>query len=151
MSNAVAVYLRHALEDAGIFANREVEVVRTPGAGSGRRTDLLINAVRRDAEGRTFDPLTAVIEVKGCWNRGLLTGLSEQLVSDYMVNLRAPVGIYLVGWFDPAKWDETDYRRPSVLRISIGEVRTQLGEQAAAAPGGFQVQAVVLDIKAPGT
>ena len=92
-----------------------------------------------------------MIEVKGCWNRGLFTALSEQLVGDYMVNLRAPVGIYLVGGFDTLQWDETDYRRGRVPRIPIAEVRARLDEQAAAAPSDFQVRAVVLDIQVPGT
>jgi hypothetical protein len=151
LSNSVALHLRRALGVSGIFANREVEVAKTPGAGSGRRTDILINTVRRDAHGEPFDPIAAVIEVKGCWNRGLFSALREQLVSDYMVNLQAPIGIYLVGWFDPAHWDDTDYRRGRAPRTSIADVRTQLEAQAAAVPSALHVRTVVLDIKTPGT
>jgi hypothetical protein len=151
LSNAVAIDLRRELEGAGIFANREVEVVRRVGAPIGRRTDILINTNRRSEDGRLFDPITAVIETKGCWNRELYTAIGTQLVGDYMVNLRAPVGIYLVGWFNKTLWDTTDSRRGRVSDTPIAEVRNRLDQQAAAAPEGFQVRAIVLDIRAPGT
>ena len=67
-----------------------------------------------------------------------------------MVNLQAPVGIYLVGWFNKTLWDTTDSRRGRVSDTPIAEVRNRLDQQAAAAPEGFQVRAVVLDIMAPG-
>lgn len=66
-----------------------------------------------------------------------------------MVQLSAPIGIYLVGWFDPAKWDPADSRRYRVPKETVENVRRQLEEQAAAAPKGFRVRAVVIDIAAP--
>lgn len=67
-----------------------------------------------------------------------------------MADLRAPVGIFLVAWFDPTQWDPADYRRARVPQMSIGEAQTRLDQQAAPAPDGFQVRTVVLDIRAPG-
>ena len=151
LSDAVAIYLRRELASAGIFANREVEVVRKVGAPVGRRTDILINTNRRTEDGRLFDPISAVIETKGCWNSELYTAIDVQLVGDYMVNLRAPVGIYLVGWFDNAQWDNNDYRRGQVPKVTIAEVQDRLDQQAAASPDGFHVKAIVLNIKVPGT
>jgi hypothetical protein len=72
-----------------------------------------------------------VIETKGCWNRELYTAIGAQLVGDYMVNLRAPVGIYLVGWFNKTLWDTTDSRRGRVPDTPITEVRNRLDQQAA--------------------
>jgi hypothetical protein len=66
-----------------------------------------------------------------------------------MVRLRAPVGIYLVGWFDPAKWDPQNGRRGRVPKETAENVRRQLEQQAAAAPEGFCVRAVVIDIMVP--
>jgi hypothetical protein len=83
---------------------------RVPGAPVGQRTYILINAVRRRPDGQSFDPITAVIETKGCWNGELFTALEAQLFSDYMIWLRAQAGIYLVGWFDTAQWDPKDGR-----------------------------------------
>jgi hypothetical protein len=76
----------------------------------------------------------------------LFTALDSQLIRDYMVDMGAPVGIYIAGWFDAASWDDTDYRRGEVPRTTIDAVRDRLDQQAAAAPEGFQVGAVVLDI-----
>jgi hypothetical protein len=66
-----------------------------------------------------------------------------------MVQLRAPVGIYLVGWFDPAKWDPADSRRDRVPKDTVESSQWQLELQAAAAPEGFRVRAVVMEIAAP--
>ena len=149
-SDVVARYLRQELQGQGVFANREVEVTRRPGAPVGQRTDILVNAVRHGADGGPIDPIAAVVEVKGCWNSELFTALDQQLVRDYMVDLRAPVGIYLVSWFDQTQWDPGDYRRAQVPHLPIADAQDRLDQQAAAA-AGFQVRAVVLDIRAPGT
>ncbi len=148
-SDVVARYVRQHLSGAGIFANREVEVARHPGAPVGQRTDILISTLRRSETGEPLDPIALVIEAKGCWNAELLTALETQLVQDYMVRLQAPVGIYLVGWFDPAKWDPADSRRGRVPKKTVESVRRQLEQQAAAAPEGFRVRAVVMDIAVP--
>lgn len=150
-SDVVARYLRQRLAGAGIFANREVEVLRHPGAPIGQRTDILINTLRRSPTGEPIDPITAVIEAKGCWNDELFTALESQLVQRYMVQLGAPAGVYLVGWFDAANWDPKDSRRRGVPKRTIDEVRRQLNAQAAGAPEGFHVRTVVMDIRAPGT
>lgn len=148
-SDAVTLYLRQHLSGAGIFANREVEVVRRPGAPVGKRTDIFVNTLRCNETGESIDPIAAVVEAKGCWNDELFTALGTQLVEDYMVQLRAPVGIYLVGWFDLANWDPNDSRHRRVPKQPIEEVRQQLDEQAAAAPEGFLVRAVVMEIGSP--
>jgi hypothetical protein len=150
LSDAITRDLQHELEITGIFANREVEVRRRPGDPVGQRTDILVNTMRRGPDGQAVDPIAAVIEVKGCWNREVFTGLEAQLAQDYMVNLSAPVGIFLVGWFDKTEWDTADGRRGRTPQRPIWEVREELNQQAAAVPEGFQVRAVVLDIKAPG-
>jgi len=150
-SDLLVCYLQQELGAEGIFANREVEVKRNPGAPIGQRVDILVNAVRRAADGRTIDSLFAVIEVKGCWNPELFTALDSQLVRNYMVNLGASVGIYLVGWFDQTHWDPDDRRRGQVPKMSIEEARECLEKQATAVPKGFLVQAVVLKIRVPGT
>jgi hypothetical protein len=151
LSDVIARYLRQELGAIGIFANREVEVTRRPGNPVGQRTDILVNTVRRGRGGESLDPIAAVIEVKGCWNPEVFTGLDEQLVRDYMVDLSAPVGIFLVGWFDKTDWDPSDSRRRQTPQRPISDVQNQLDQQAAAAPEGFQVRAMVMDIRSPGT
>jgi hypothetical protein len=94
LSDVITRFLRTELGSSGIFANREVEVTRAPGAPVGQRTDILVNAVRRRSNGALFDPLAAVVETKGCWNNELFTALEGQLFRNYMIPLRAQAGIY---------------------------------------------------------
>jgi len=105
--------------------------------------------LRRSEDGATFDVITAVIETKGCWNKELFTALEAQLYCDYMVPLRAPVGIYLVGWFDKPKWDPTDDRRRRTPNCTLLEAQERLDAQSEAIPAEFSVQALVLDCHAP--
>lgn len=148
LSDHVSLFLRRELVDSGIVANREVEVGRVPGAPVGKRTDIRIDAVRRSDSGESYDTITAVIETKGCWNAALFTALKGQLYEEYLVRLRAPVGIYLVGWFDKDKWDAADGRKAATPNATIHHVQTQLDAQADAIPAGFLVRAFVLDCHA---
>jgi hypothetical protein len=145
LSDDVVRFLRQELVENGAVANREVEIGRVPGAPIGKRTDIRIDALRRSAAGVAYDRLTAVIETKGCWNAALFTALNDQLYRDYMVRLQAPVGIYLVGWFDRKKWDPEDPRLRHVPDCTLLEAQVRLDEQAAAIPAGFVVKAAVLD------
>lgn len=148
-TDVIARFLRTELGTKGVFANREVEIGRVPGAPVGRRTDILVNAVRRRSDGRRYDALTAVIETKGCWNDELFTAIDEQLFRDYMVRLRSQTGIYLVGWFETDKWDTTDYRRGKVPKMSVPDVKAELEKQAARLPDGIIVHPVVIECRAP--
>ena len=66
-----------------------------------------------------------------------------------MIPLRAQVGIYLVGWFDTDKWDNSDSRRDRVPKITIADARGRLEAQAAALPDGFIVRPVVFECHVP--
>lgn len=151
LSDVVTRFLRTELGSSGIFANREVEVTRAPGAPVGDRTDILVNAVRCRPNGESFEPLSAVVETKGCWNSELLTALQVQLFQKYMIPLRAQAGIYLVGWFDKDKWDPGDKRRNRAPKASIRDVQAQLEQQAAALPQDFIVRPIILECRIPKT
>ena len=110
LSDHVKMFLKRELAESGIVLNREVEIGRVPGARIGSRTDIKIDAVRRGENGEAYDAIVAVIETKGCWNAGLFTAIETQLRDDYLERLGAPLGIYLVGWFDKVKWDVSDNR-----------------------------------------
>lgn len=149
LSDNVKLFLQCELADSGIIANREVEVGRLPGAPIGKRTDIKIDAIRRGSDDTHLDTLTAIIETKGCWNRGLFPALKNQLFGEYMTRLSAPVGIYLVGWFNKDKWDPADTRRHTTPDISLEDAQKRLDYEAAAIPSGFVVQAVVVDCHLP--
>jgi hypothetical protein len=148
LSDHVRLFLKHELVDSGIIANREVEIGRVPGARLGSRTDIKVEALSRGDTGR-YNVITAVIETKGCWNAELLTAMKTQLVDDYMARRAAPAGVYLVGWFDKAKWDASDPRRARTPDLTLNEVQSALDAQAAAQSAAFTVDAVVLDCHAP--
>ena len=149
LSDHVQRFLKRDLVDGGIILNREVEIGRVPGAGAGTRTDIKVDALQRSENSETFNTITAVIETKGCWNRELRTAMKAQLVDDYLMRLAAPVGIYLVGWFDKLKWDAADYRRGDTPDWSIKQAQDHLNEQAGSISKAFIVKAVVLDCHAP--
>jgi hypothetical protein len=148
-TDVVTRFLRSELAEKGVSANREVEVGRVPGAPVGKRTDILVNAVRRKPDGETYDVISAVIETKGCWNDELFTALEAQLFRDYMVRLRAPAGVYLVAWFETDKWDPSDSRRKAALKLSLDGATAELERQAKALTSGIIVRPVVIECRAP--
>ena len=149
LSDHVKAFLKQELTDSGIVLNREVEVGRVPGAPVGRRTDIKIDAVRRGENGEAYDTIVAVIETKGCWNAELFTAIQTQLRDDYLKRLGAPLGIYLVGWFDKAKWDASDSRRKRAPSLDLAAARHLLDEKAVELSKGYIVRAIVLDCHAP--
>ncbi len=149
ISNHVKRFLERELVAKGVVLNREVEIGRAIGAGIGRRTDIRVDAIRKADRGRSHDTFTAIIETKGCWNPDLMTAMRTQLHDDYLVDTGAPVGIYLVAWFDKPKWDEEDGRRKRSPSWDVAEAQRQLDEKAAELPKGFQVVAVAVDCHAP--
>jgi hypothetical protein len=145
LSDHVKIFLKRALSDCGIVLNREVEIGRVPGAPVGSRTDIKIDAIRRGENGDAYDSIVAVIETKGCWNPELFTAIETQLRDDYLARLGAPLGIYLVGWFDKSKWDKKDGRKKRSPSIDLREARRILDEKAAKLSKGYTIRAVVLD------
>lgn len=141
-SDLVMGLLKIHLTDRRIILNREVQVDR-PGSGTGAgRTDIHIQAA---APHLHAEPLTVVIECKGCCNKYLDTALTEQLVERY---LRRPhtAGIYLVGFFDCDAWDPD-----SRTRCTSGHTTETIKEeqQELAAQHSVPVLACVLDCRPP--
>lgn len=94
LSEFVKHHLSADLNRRGVLINREVEIANWPGKGRGESLDLLVQATSPGER-----PLEVVIEVKGCWNPGLLTDMKTQLRDRYLVDEGHRYGIYLVGWY----------------------------------------------------
>ena len=75
--------------------------------------------------------------------------MKTQLRDEYLKRLGAPLGIYLVGWFDKANWDETDNRKKRAPSWDLDEARRRLDEKAVELAKGSIIRAVVLDCHAP--
>jgi hypothetical protein len=87
------------------------------------------------------------IEMKGCWNKEVLTAVRTQLVEDYMNSIKANVGVYLVGWYPQCMWDLKDYRRNQVPSWDASQARAYFEKQAAevSQETGKTIRAFVVD------
>ena len=146
ISDHIRACLRSKLQDSGIVINREVEISHIPGAPIGDRTDIKVDAIRTVRGKR--DILTAIIEVKGCWNRERDTAMKQQLLDDYMLRTGARVGFLVVGWFEKEGWDPEDHRRSGAHSGTIEDLRDKLEEQAKGlSTDGVLLKAVVIDYR----
>ncbi|MCX7050263.1 MAG: hypothetical protein NTX50_32860, partial [Candidatus Sumerlaeota bacterium] len=131
------------LVNKGIIINREVEVYRHHSQGVGKRTDIHIDAISTSGAAVSSKRLTAVIEVKGCWNTELNTAMETQLAAEY---LRVPSpgrGLYVVCYFASRRWDPEDTRK---YTESIQNLRDALAIQAkSVSKNGIAVCSYVLD------
>lgn len=149
LSDYVKAHLERDLRGRGIIANREVEVRKGRGS-SGEVTDVHVDAVVRRQRGEQYDPITAIIEVKGCWHRDVLRAMETQLTLRYLRDNQCRHGLYLVGWYMCSQWDGGDHRKGDTPRLTIEQARELFAEQAAEVSRrpdlGVQVRSFVLDV-----
>ncbi len=148
LSDYLKLYLEEDLKGRGVIANREVEIRRRQGtkgvAAPGERTDIQVDAVVRKSNGEVCDPVTVIIEVKGCWNKELNIAMQTQLVDRYLKDNSCQHGLYLVGWFNCNQWDSNDSRKSP--KLSLEEARDKFVAQAAELSSqSVKVKAVVLN------
>jgi hypothetical protein len=117
LSDWLALELRDRLSTRGAVVNREVQVRSHNPKGVGERTDILIEVSTAGKPSTSDEVLRLVIEVKGCWNRDLLSSPEKQLRDDYMGAMQAENGIYLVFWFLCDRWRDDDSRKRSTRRL----------------------------------
>lgn len=136
----VKIHLEENLRQRGIIVNREVRIHR------GERTDIHVDAIVRGPQREMYDSVTAIIEVKGCWNSALNQAMETQLVHRYLKDNRCQHGLYLVGWFNCDQWDDKDYRKRQAPRIGIYKVQKQFDAQATELSGqDMQIKALVIN------
>jgi len=123
-------HLEEDIKEKGIIVNREVEIRHGEGSGLGEKTDIHVDAVIRDKNREIYDSITVIIEVKGCWHKELKQAMKTQLVDRYLKDNRCQYGLYLVGWFDCAQWDNEDYRKAQVPKLTIDQAQELFDAQA---------------------
>ncbi|MNC43737.1 hypothetical protein D3C75_926120 [compost metagenome] len=132
--NEFSDYIKQKLEDdlvgKGIIVNREVEIRKGFGNTKGERTDIHINAIVPRKTGSQIDSVTVIIEVKGSWNKDIMSAMQQQLAYRYMKDEKCEYGIYLVGWFEGENWDNEDPRRKTAQKLKIEELSESLDQQA---------------------
>ena len=150
LSNLICAFLREHLAERKPVINREVEI--QPKNIDGARTDIHIQA--SDPRDSASEPLTVIIEAKGCWNPEIRTGISRQLVP-YLQPHPGWAGIFLVGYFHHPGGEHSFYTGTPGRGAPRGRHRTpqkhtpekilgDLQQQIAAAHSGNITHARVL-------
>ncbi len=130
-SDYVERHLRDDLTPRKIIVNREVEIRRGEGSTRGECTDIHVDVIVTKESGEEPERVSAIIEVKGCWNKKELNhAMKTQLVERYLKDNLCQFGLYLVGWFNCQQWDKEDYRKGQAPKIDIEEARKQFDAQA---------------------
>jgi hypothetical protein len=147
LSNYVALHLREDIKRRGIIVNREVEIRRGEGAAQGERTDIHVDAVSPGSRAAEYDHITVIVEVKGCWNKGLSKDMEEQLRDRYLRDNPCQHGLYIVGWFRCDQWDSKDYREGDTPKRTVQEQQQILDAQAQAlSVGDVRIRSLVMNV-----
>ena len=142
----VKIHLDEDLKQQGVIVNREVEIRRGEGLSEGERTDIHVDAVVRDPCGDAYDKVTAIIEVKGCWNPKLDQAMKTQLMERYLKDNHCQHGLYLIGWFTCDQWGNDDYRKRQIPKLDIVEAQKKFTEQAAeVSQQGMRIKASIIN------
>ena len=150
LSNLVCAFLREHLAERKPVINREVEI--QPRHIDGARTDIHVQA--SDPRDCCAQPLTVIIEVKGCWNTEIRTGVSGQLIP-YLQPHPGWAGIFLVGYFHHPGGEHPSYtgtpgpggsrgRHRTTMKHTPDQVLRALEQQIADARPGNITRARVL-------
>ena len=131
LSNYIKRHLDRDLRQRGLILNREVQIRAPMGGKKGEDTDIFIDVLIPAAQPIESERLSAVIEVKGCWNPDLDHAMGTQLAERYMTDSGIHYGMYLVGWFMCPQWDTKDPRRNQTPSLTLEKSRTQFEQQAS--------------------
>jgi hypothetical protein len=146
VADYVVRHLREDLQGHGIIVNREVQISRGIGNRTGQRTDIHVDAVSPEERAGDFDPIYAIVEVKGNWNLELRSAMETQLRDRYLKQVGCRNGLYLVAWFACAKWRDDDSRKKQCPAISLCEARDLFSRQATElSRDGSYIRSYVLD------
>jgi len=149
VSNRIARHLRTDLATRTVVVNREVKIRRGLPGLEGQQTDIYVDALAPSQTGEAFKRLSVVVEVKGCWNKEVLTAPQDQLAARYLRDNSCDHGLYVVAWFTCGGWEVSDWRYAQAQRLlpnGLEATRNLLVEQAASASrDGKVIRAFTLD------
>ena len=139
LAEKVANHLIETLTQRGVVANREVVVRRG-------RTDIHVDAIKKEPNGEVYDRITFIIEAKGCWHPRLKKAMKAQLVARYLAENRCDYGLYLVGWFLCNRW-APEYRKRQTPKWNLEKARLFFQDQAEqCSKEGKLIKAFVLNL-----
>jgi energy-coupling factor transporter ATP-binding protein EcfA2 len=134
ISNWYAHGLELLTKDLGVVINREPEVFLSPGAPGGQRNDIRVQV----------GGACVIIELKGSWNRNVISDLKAQLLERYMRPARHSDGIYLVVWTQPENVENAG-KRSVMSRYTRNELTNSLVSEAKSIVTGETISVVVHD------
>jgi hypothetical protein len=150
-ADVIKQHLVRDLRDRGVIAHREVEIRVRHGRGglAGERTDIHVDVAEPHSVESRPVRIRAIIEVKGCWHREVLTAMETQLRNRYLRDNDCRHGLYVVGWFLCPQWDTNDSRRAEALRHmppKIEEANATFEAQARGlSTGGVTLRSVLIN------
>jgi hypothetical protein len=140
LSDWVSRQLEPRLTERGIVVAREVQIRR------GEHTDIHVTAIIPGVGEDTLEQVRVIVEVKGCWHQDLKNAMQTQLVDRYLKDNECQHGIYLVGWYDCAQWDDVDGRKKRTPNWSMQEAVQFFDRQAQdLSSPDLRIRAVVLN------
>jgi len=149
-SDYVSRHLDADIQKRGIVVNREVKIRRGTGGGTGQFTDIHVDAIVPGSQPGSYARVYAILEAKGNWHQELFTAMETQLRDRYLKDNRCQSGIYLVGWFSCAKWDDEDPRKTQCPSMSMNDARSRLEQQATElSTGAYDIRSYVVDCSLP--
>lgn len=133
LSSCLKNHIERDLRERALIADREVQIRPRIGAEPAQLTDILVRAVPFGPTGSPGAPVSVVIEVKGAWNKGVLTDMKGQLYDRYLGTGQFRFGIYVVGYFTCPTWNrDKDARKTSgASRMGIKELWDKLERQTS--------------------
>jgi hypothetical protein len=149
-SDYLTRHLDEDIQTRGVVVNREVQIRRGTGDRTGQFTDIHVDAIVPGAKVGSYARVYAIVEAKGNWHKELFSAMEAQLRDRYLKDNRCQSGIYLVGWFSCAKWDDKDSRKTQCPSMSMNDARSRLEQQAnELSTGAYDVRTYVLDCGLP--
>ena len=127
--------------EAGIVIGREVQIERA------MRTDVLVKAVIPGHNQAANELATVVIEVKGCWNSEVKTGLENQLIQKYLLLHKWNFGIYVVSWYICDAWKNSRNSLESATLEDAREELRRLADEASRQHSELRVFGLALDCR----
>ena len=139
-------HLDSDLSGRSIIVNREVQIRRGIGDGTGQRTDIHVDTFVQGNSPERVERIYAIIEVKGNWNEELGSAMNTQLRDRYLRENRCKEGLYLVAWFASPKWSDSDSRKSRCPKFTLTEAQDRFSKQAGdLSTDGFMIRSYILD------
>ncbi len=150
VSDKICEAIRETFVGYSVTASREVQIRRrlVPKADDGEpgsKVDVFVE--RPSMGGSSNERLVVVVEVKLSCNREAKTGLQKQLVDQYLTQLDADRGVFVVAFFDAPNLAKSHRPIWKTIDAAKAELTSQADAVASETGDVIQVATFVLDAR----